>query len=96
MFYRPAVLTEQTFESANNLKFSRQGNTLVVQNPTPYYVTFNKIFVGSKEVKDVSSKMVPPLGYSNYSLPADVKGNLVAYRIINDYGEVMPEQKTVL
>ncbi|EEA8304766.1 molecular chaperone [Salmonella enterica subsp. enterica serovar Rubislaw] len=96
MFYRPAGLTEQEFESANNLKFSRQGNTLVVQNTTPYYVTFNKLSVGGKEVKDVSSKMVPPLGYSNYSLPADVKGNLVAYRTVNDYGEVMPAQNAIL
>ncbi|EBC4650761.1 molecular chaperone [Salmonella enterica] len=96
LFYRPAELTEESFESANNLIFSRQGNTLVVRNLTPYYVTFNKVSVGGKEVYDVSSKMVPPLGDSHYSLPPDVKGNQVLYRIINDYGEAGPAQNATL
>lgn len=96
LFYRPVGLTETSFESANNLRFSRQGNTLVVRNLTPYYVTFNKVSVGGKEVYDVSSKMVPPLGDSHYLLPPDVKGNQVLYRIINDYGEAGLAQNATL
>lgn len=92
MFYRPANLQGKASDAYRDLTFSRNGSTLEVSNPTPYYVTLNKISVGEKEVKDVSA-MVPPFQQQSYQLDASSKGSQVEYRAINDMGGVMPTMK---
>lgn len=92
LFYRPAGLSGDPVRATDSLTFSRQGNVLQVRNSSPYYVTFNKLSVGGKEVKDASSEMVPPKGEQHYTLPAGATGNQVTFRALNDYGGVLPQQ----
>ncbi|WP_312183200.1 molecular chaperone [Pantoea sp. CTOTU46764] len=92
MFYRPADLKGKASDAYRDLTFSRSGSTLKVSNPTPYYVTLNKISVGGKEIKDVSA-MVPPFQQQSYQLDDSTKGSQVEYRAINDMGGSMPVVK---
>ncbi|MGO2143609.1 MAG: fimbrial biogenesis chaperone [Serratia bockelmannii] len=92
LFYRPKGLTGKPGDAYEKLTFSRSGNTLTATNPTPYYITFNKISVGGKNIKDVNA-MVPPLGSQSYIVPAGATGN-ITYKTINDYGGLTPD-KTV-
>ncbi|QZY92938.1 molecular chaperone (plasmid) [Pantoea dispersa] len=92
MFYRPSDLKGKSSDAYRDLTFSRSGSTLKVNNPTPYYVTLNKISVGGKEIKDVSA-MVPPFQSQNYHLDASINGSQVEYRSINDMGGTMPVMK---
>lgn len=92
MFYRPADLKGKAADAYRDLTFSRSGSTLKVNNPTPYYVTLNKITLGGKEVKDVSA-MVPPFQQQSYQLDASTKVSQVEYRAINDMGGSMPVMK---
>lgn len=92
LFYRPVGLSGDSARAADSLTFSRQGNVLQVRNSSPYYVTFNKLSVGGKEVKNASSEMVPPKGEQHYTLPAGATGNQVTFRTLNDYGGILPQQ----
>lgn len=93
LFYRPASLSGNTEKAAEQLTFSRQGNTLVAKNTTPFYVTFNKLSVGGKEIKDASTLMVPPFGEQRYTVQSGISGNQVSFLALNDFGGLLPERK---
>lgn len=94
LFYRPQGLTGKPGDAYEKITFSRNGNKLTVNNPTPYYITFNEITVGGKEIKDVNA-MTPPLGARSYIIPAGAVGD-VTYKTINDYGGLTPEKRVPL
>lgn len=92
LFYRPSGLSGAPEKAADQLSFSRTGNTLSVRNSSPYFVTFNKLSVGGKDIKDASSLMVPPDGEQHYSLPVGATGHQVTFRALNDFGGILPEK----
>lgn len=94
LFYRPQGLSGKPGDAYEKITFSRAGNKLTVNNPTPYYITFNKITVGGREIKDVNA-MTPPLGSQSYSIPAGAVGDVV-YKTINDYGGLTQEKRVSL
>ncbi|CAI1016964.1 Chaperone protein fimC precursor [Serratia quinivorans] len=94
LFYRPAGLTGSAATAYTQLGFSQKGNVLTVNNPTPYYMTFSKLFVGGREIKE-HTEMVPPFNSQNYTLPAGVKGN-VEYSVLNDVGGATPKKSVAL
>lgn len=94
LFYRPQGLKPRAAEAYKALTFSRSGDRLVVKNPTPYYITFNSVKVGGREIKDIK-EMVPPLGSASYALPGGAGGS-VTYKTINDFGGLTPEITTPL
>lgn len=49
LIYRPKALTQKPEEVADRLTWSRQGRTLTVKNPTPYYMNFATLSVGSQK-----------------------------------------------
>ncbi|MBD9646303.1 molecular chaperone [Pantoea sp. PNT02] len=80
--YRPSSLSNDGAMNAyKSLTFTRQGNELIVKNPTPYYVTFATLKVGGQDIKEPG--MVVPRGElrikTNRSGP-------VEWQAINDYG----------
>lgn len=91
LFYRPVGLASSPSEAYKELSFSKNGNTLTAHNPTPYYITINKLYLNGIEVKDVSA-MVSPMSKQSYSLPVGTSGKKITYRTLNDMGGVMPEQ----
>ena len=51
LIYRPETLRASTpEEQANKLTWRRAGNTLQVNNPTPYVINFNEITLGNKKL----------------------------------------------
>ncbi|MDF3577248.1 fimbria/pilus periplasmic chaperone, partial [Enterobacter hormaechei] len=58
LIYRPEALRASTpEEQANKLTWRRAGNTLLVNNPTPYVINFNEITLGNKKLDDVTYVM---------------------------------------
>lgn len=90
LIYRPKALTQKPEEVADRLTWSRQGRTLTVKNPTPYYMNFATLSVGSQKVK--APRYVAPFGNAQYTLPAAASGP-IAWSIINDFGGTGPENK---
>lgn len=85
LIYRPAALNGDIPESlADKLTWSRSGNQLRVNNPTPYVMNFNEITVNGKKLDDVS--YVLPGSTARFRLPQESGGGAMTFTLINDYG----------
>jgi len=93
LFYRPANLPGDVMKAPDQLRFTAQGTTLDVRNPTPYYVTIGSVAFGpgGKPLDGVSG-MVAPLGELHMVLKgltqAPAAGTAITFATINDYGAV--------
>lgn len=87
LIYRPKALTLTPEKVTDKLQWSRQGNDLVVNNPTPYYMNFATISVGGHKIKN--PRYAAPHSSVHYPLPAGANGQ-ISWSIINDFGGTGP------
>lgn len=92
LFVRPAGLEISPAQAPEKLTFSRQGNTLIINNPTPYYQTLVNLNVG---LKNLANTMVPPKSSASVDIPVGAAG-AVTYQTINDYGANTPKMTGVM
>lgn len=87
MLYRPQSIAGVTLDNAvSQLHFERQGEYVVVKNPTPLFMTFASLQIGTYSLPDTEfNKMVPPFGQQRYFLPRHANGD-VFWRVLNEYG----------
>lgn len=87
MLYRPQRLENTRIDNVvRQLRFERQGEYLVVNNPTPLSMTFASLQVGAYPIPDTTlSRMVSPFSEQRYPLPKSAKGD-VLWRVLNEYG----------
>jgi len=89
LIYRPASLEGSPQSVAKNLIWTRHGNALQVSNPTPFYMNFYQVKLGSYIIND--AKYVPPMETLTFTLPDKVNTSHVSWKIINDYGGIGSE-----
>ncbi|HGM5491184.1 TPA: molecular chaperone [Serratia fonticola] len=87
LFYRPDGLSKRAIaDVAPELRFRRAGNELIAENPTPYWLTFSRLKVGTTVLDKLALRlMVPPKGQQRYPLPATAEGN-VEWQLIDEDG----------
>ena len=90
LFYRPSGLKGEPAEAPAKLTWKLNNAQLQVNNPTPYYVSFNGVAIesGGKSYK-VDSSMVAPFGQVSFAvtdIASSVSSGKVIYKAINDYG----------
>ncbi|NCG54960.1 molecular chaperone [Serratia fonticola] len=87
LFYRPEGLARRAVaDVASKLRFHRESNTLIAENPTPYWLTFSRLSVGSTALdKPALRLMVPPDGQQRYTLPPGTLGK-VSWTLIDEEG----------
>jgi len=76
VFWRPQGLDKPNAveAAAGKLTAAIHGDTLTLSNPTPYYVTLRTLSIGGVNVPATSlTRMVPPLGHQDWTLPAGTK-----------------------
>lgn len=90
-FYRPSELKGNSAAAPKKLKWQTQGNNLLIQNPTPFYVTITSIAqkkAGSKagDIEVISDGlMLSPFSEQSLSVKKpNLKG--MTFITINDYG----------
>ena len=89
LFYRPDNLPMTQKEAMGKLQFSRTGQGVKVLNPTPYYISLNKLMIDGKKIKlDVikGTSMVAPFAANTY--PVNVGQGKAEWAAINDFGGV--------
>lgn len=87
LFYRPDNLPITQKEAMGKLQFSREGQSTRVTNPTPYFISLNKLTIDGKKVPlDVikGTSMISPYASRLYPVSA-VQGN-AQWVAINDFG----------
>ena len=91
LFYRPAALaSENAGEAWTRLTFEPRGERLVINNPTPFYVSLYSLTVGNKTI--APPPMISPLS----SVTVAGSGKQVAWKAINDFGGVTTEKRQML
>ncbi|HCM7229828.1 TPA: fimbria/pilus periplasmic chaperone [Klebsiella aerogenes] len=88
LFYRPAALKGDPEDAYTQLKWSRSGSQLTVENPTPYYVTLFQLQADNHTEDDAG--MVAPFARRTVDWCAQGSTCSLRWQSINDYGRVMP------
>ena len=84
--YRPSSVKGKPEDVADKLEWHREGNDLVVNNPTPFYMNFQSVAINGRKISK-ATWAVPETG-THIALPANTGGNTVTYSIITDYGSI--------
>jgi fimbrial chaperone protein len=85
LIYRPEALKGVSPEEVTDkLVWKKQGNKLLVNNPTAYYMNFSTVTINGTAVKD--ALWVAPRSDATFSLPAGSSSNEVHWKLISDYG----------
>lgn len=90
LFYRPAAVAmeKNALPPQEQLTLTRQGDSYVVNNPTPYFITL--VDAGSKRgaegVAGYEPVMVAPKSKMPLTVSASAIGNTPVLTYINDYG----------
>lgn len=85
LFWRPQKLAMTPQASWDKVRFIRDGNAVVVKNPTPYYQSFASLsFDGREQNLNAGPSMVSPFG--ELRLPVNGGARSVTWQVMNDYG----------
>lgn len=82
LYVRPATLSLMSESAPTALKFHMEGNSLTIDNPTPYYVSLVQFYVGGKLQPNT---LVSPKDKTIVNVGAGLKKE-VTFKAVNDYG----------
>ncbi|MFW1957058.1 fimbria/pilus periplasmic chaperone [Acinetobacter guillouiae] len=80
LFVRPINLKTKPEAALETLKFSKSAEGIMVNNPSPYHVSFVNVFVDNQKVPNV---MASPFAQTKISATSS---NKLSYQTVNDYG----------
>lgn len=93
LIYRPTSIKSVNFtEEQKKLKWSKNGNQITVNNPTPYYINFQSISFNGKKAEDIS--YVAPFTSTSFKINDTSAHGIVKWEIINDYGSASVVSET--
>lgn len=90
LFYRPIGLKGEASDAYKSIKFYSQNGQLVIDNPTPYSVSFSKIKINGIAIKEYVTSL--PFSKQVVKQKALI-GQVVSWDAINDWGGLSPELK---
>lgn len=91
LFYRPAALeNNKANEAWRDLVFKKNGSQIVINNPTPYFISLYSLKIGGKMIKQ------PPMVSPFASVTVSGNGQEVAWKAINDFGGITKEARQTL
>lgn len=94
LLYRPAGLTQARIQQAHgDLLFKKHQNALSITNPSPFYITLNRLRVGNRSVPARKSSehiwpMLPPFSTSLVPMK-DVEAKTAKWGVQGDYGHLL-------
>ncbi len=86
LIYRPSSVKGKPEEMADKLEWHREGNDLVVKNPTPFYMNFQTVTLNGHKI--TKATWAVPETETHFALPANTSGTTVAWSVITDYGSI--------
>lgn len=94
LIVRPKGLSQNAAEAYRLLTFSKENNTLHIQNPTPYYVSLYKLKINGTEKNGVD--YIQPKGsYTVKGISSD-KHLKIEWQSVTDSGGITPSTSTNL
>lgn len=98
IFYRPKKIDPEIRNAAHRMTWHLAAGKMLVNNPTPYHIVFNKVVVISANNKktEINADMVNPFSTVTLSVPAGLVVHAAEFNIINDFGGVSEMQQVSL
>lgn len=84
LLVRPGAVKGSLTDVGGNLTWHVAGGHLTVKNPTPFYMNFASLKLGSTTVPN--AEYVAPFGSKSYPLPKGASTGQVQWKLITDYG----------
>lgn len=84
LIYRPENIKEPDHDVSKNLKWSLQRDTLTLNNPTPYYITFYSVNFNGMPLSDIT--ISAPYSTASFSLSSTALHGVLSWTTIDDYG----------
>lgn len=85
LIYRPISLKSVDFnQEQEKIIWSKSGNKIIVKNPTPYYINFQRISFNEKALKNVS--YIAPFSTVEFNTESSSKHGIIKWELINDFG----------
>lgn len=95
LFYRPERLAITADHAANKLIFRQHNEQLIVENPTPYYLTLGSLKVAGKALHfGDSGQMIAP--FSQQAYPFSGPATEASWTVINDYGGLSSPYQAII
>ncbi|WP_410505487.1 fimbrial biogenesis chaperone [Klebsiella michiganensis] len=88
LFYRPKGVQGDSQQAYRQLRWQRQGKTVTVQNPTPFYVTLLNMQANGQSI--AGAGMVAPFSSRTAAWCPAQGGCALQWQTLNDYGRAMP------
>lgn len=87
VLYRPKSVPVRMDKEYSRLEWKHIATGLVIHNPTPYYITFNKVWSGRSEAEGIDIDMVAPNSDLTVSGKTAAIAKQVSFNIIDDFGD---------
>ena len=87
ILYRPKGVSEEMEQAYKNLEWKKNVSGLQVFNPTPYYITFDKVWLDNKKARSFRADMIPPFSTALMAKGSAGQAAVVNYTVINDFGD---------
>lgn len=94
ILYRPTAVNAEMDQAYQKLTWHKAGNALRVDNPTPYYVTFDKVWEENNKTHPLDADTIAP--HSTLTIKGYRGAANIYYSIINDYGDASDAIKVSL
>lgn len=89
LFYRPATLPQFDEDTINDqLQFVPTSTGITVKNPSAFYITFDRLTVGSHKVDLGSARMIAPRSEQHWPMTLDNRPKNIEWQVVNDKGGV--------
>lgn len=86
LIYRPTSITGKPEDVTTQLSWHAQGNQLIVENRTPFYMNFQEIKLDGKKIDKAT--YTAPKSETHFTTPGNITAHSVSWKIINDYGGI--------
>lgn len=87
LIYRPdSLMNEVPEQYADKLIWKKHDGSLMVTNPSKYYINFMTVAIGGQKVSD--GGLVAPGESITLVLPKNVSSSDISWKVINDYGGI--------
>lgn len=87
LFYRPTGLSPSFEQSQGKLTFRRDGHDVLVNNPTPYFLTLATLSFNDRAVNlQEHNPMIAP--FSSKTFPTEGAASQAQWAVITDYGDI--------
>lgn len=84
LLVRPPLVKGRPDHAAANISWTQQGNKVVANNNSPFYMNLISLKVGNVDI--IEPRYVPPFSSHVYTIPRNINGKSVCWKIVNDYG----------